>query len=152
MPNGVWMEMTLMMPGMVCWTMPGIFFMPRHPPLPPASSCMCASSSGTSTTRLSNSWQKCWRLLRSSWWTLAFGRRSPVHPAMARTCCNHCRGCRSSMRMATVSVVAPAAAEGAPVPVAAATVKGTEEPTFNKTAAWLMECGLLIPEEGLSEE
>ena len=54
--------------------------------------------------------------------------------------------------MATVSVAAPAATEGAPAPVATANVKSAEEPTYDKMVAWLMECGLLNPEKGLSEQ
>ena len=54
--------------------------------------------------------------------------------------------------MATVAVAAPAAAEGAPAPAAAADIKGAEEPAFNKMATWLMERRVLSPEEGLSEE
>ena len=41
------------------------------------------------------------------------------------------------MRLATVAVAAPTAAEGALSPVAAADVKGVEEPTFNEMDAWL---------------
>ena len=54
--------------------------------------------------------------------------------------------------MATVSVAAPAATEGAPAPAATANVKSAEEPTYDKMVAWLMERSLLSPEEGLSEE
>ena len=36
--------------------------------------------------------------------------------------------------------------------MAAADVKGVEEPTFDEIAAWLTERGLLGPEKGLSEE
>ena len=48
-------------------------------------------------------------------------------------------------------MAAPAAAKSTPAPAAAADVKSTKEPTFNKMAAWLMECGLLSPAKGLSE-
>ena len=71
---------------------------------------------------------------------------------MARTCCSHGRKCRCSARGATVAVAAPAAAEGAPAPAATADIKGVEEPTFDKMAAWLTEHGLLSPEESLSKE
>ena len=54
--------------------------------------------------------------------------------------------------MATVAVAAPTDAEGAPAPVAAADIKGMEKPTYDKMELWLMECNLLGPEEGLSEE
>ena len=36
--------------------------------------------------------------------------------------------------------------------VAEANIKGMEEPTFDKMAAWLTKRGLLGPEESLSEE
>ena len=71
---------------------------------------------------------------------------------MVRTCYNHSHDCRCRVRAATVAVAAPAAAEGTPAPATAADVKGAEELTFDKMAAWLMERGLLDPEEGLSEE
>ena len=49
-------------------------------------------------------------------------------------------------------MAAPTATEGAPAPVAAADIKGMEKPTYDKMELWLMECNLLGPEEGLSEE
>ena len=167
MPNGVRVEMTPTMLGTVCWTAPGIIFVPQHSLLQPVSFCARASSSGMSGTPPSTSLQKCWQLLRSnwwrpllsSWWTWAFSHHSSIHPARVRTCCNHSRGCQCSTPTATVSVAAPSvsvaapsATKGAPAPAAAANVKGAEEPTFNKMEAWLMERGLLSPEEGLSEE
>ena len=51
-----------------------------------------------------------------------------------------------------VAVAAPAAAEGASAPAAAADVKAAEEPTFDEIEVWLTEQGLLDPIEGLSEE
>ena len=68
-------------------------------------------------------------------------------------CYNHGPGCQQgSALMATVSVAAPAATEGALAPAAAAGIKGMEEPTYDEIKAWLTDCGLFSPEEGLSEE
>ena len=75
-----------------------------------------------------------------------------IAPSMVRTCCSHGQGCHCSAHMATVAVAAPAAAEDVPAPAAAANIKGAEEPTFDKMAAWLTERWLLRPEESLSEE
>ena len=69
---------------------------------------------------------------------------------MVRTCCSHGHGCQRSAHVATVSVAAPAATEGAPAPAAAADVKGAEEPSYDEMAACLTERGLISLEEGLS--
>ena len=53
--------------------------------------------------------------------------------------------------MATVTVVAPTAAEGTPAPAAGADVKGAEEPTYDEMKAWLTRCSLLKPGGGMSE-
>ena len=113
-----------------------------------------------SATLRSTSWQRYWRLLKSSrwkrllssWWTWVFGRQSPVYPAVAPICCTAGKGGRCGIAVVTGAVATPAANEGASAPAVAFEAATTEGPTFDKRVAWLTERGLLSPSEGLSEE